>query len=218
MNFYKLYNQLLIEAELPVPPASPGAAAGPADPAMGAVPSAAPAGATELPPSAIPPEDNIQPDSDVDSALPSQKRIQLIKLVAKALNSPSPLTKSGSSSLPSAPTRHKIISALNKQTTDGNVQGKENIIIKAIAFLQGVDEKSISAEIDFIDASTNEDDGEKFRYIPIDQYVELVDLASEALLSDRDALTRIDKNVISASDITSDNAEEHLKTLQSILN
>jgi hypothetical protein len=216
--FEKIYNQYLTEAEGALGALTPGPAAA-ADPAGGmpapaAAPAPAPAG-----PAPISPEDNATKTPETaETALVSQKKLQLIKLVAKALNTPSPLTKTTQDlSSRGAPIRQKIIAALQKTTTEENVQRRENLIIKAIAFLQNVSDKTISSEIDYIDPSIDDSSAENYRYIPVDQYIELTDLAKDALLADRNAMSKIDKTTITASDINASNAEEKLKMLQSIL-
>lgn len=215
--FDKIFNQYLTEADgvagMPAP-ADMGAAA-PA-PVAGPAPAAAPAPAAPAP---LSPEENANNTPQTDNtALVSQKKLQLIKLVAKALNTPSPLTKTSQDiSSKGAPVRQKIIAALQKTTTEENVQRRENLIIKAIAFLQNVSDKTISSEIDYIDPSIDDSSAENYRYIPVDQYIELVDLSKDALLADRNAMSKIDKTTITASDINTSNAEDKLKMLQSIL-
>jgi len=220
-QFDNLYNFLCethqineADGDLPQPP---GMGAGPAAPAA---PSAAnrqmPTGnsSQNLPP--ISPEDNIdinQNDTEEKSALISQKKIQLIKLIASALATQSPVTKDGGEL--NYDKLHKLRVMLKGPTTEGDVKKKEDLLIKAIAYLQNRDEKSIARQLGYIDASPSSDNTAE--YIPQDEYTQLVELARKALLSDPEKIAGNDRIDINASSIDSSNAEERLKTLKSVI-
>ena len=210
-QIYKLYNISEADASM-LPPA--GGSAGnlqQADAAQQAV-APAPAAAPNLP--AVSPEDNIQDsDPNATSKLTSQKKVQLIKLIALALATRSP--QSTTSDSPDNKILHKLRVALQGKTTEGNVNEKEQLLIKGISHLQGVDAMDISTQVKYITPSF--DPTMPNRYIPEDQYAQLIELARKALLANTESIGDIDRSNISASDITAENAEEKLKSIKSIL-
>ena len=211
-QIYKLYNISEADASM-LPPA--GGSAGIEQQQAGAVQqpaTPAAAAAPNLP--AVSPEDNIQDnDPNATSKLTSQKKVQLIKLIALALATRSP--QSTTSDSPDNKILHKLRVALQGKTTEGNVNEKEQLLIKGIAHLQGVDAMDISTQVKYITPSF--DPTMPNRYIPEDQYAQLIELARKALLANTESIGDIDRSNISASDITAENADEKLKSIKSIL-
>lgn len=166
----------------------------------------------DLPP--ISPEDNVDVNQDEEkSALVSQKKIQLIKLVASALATQSPVTQDGGEL--NYEKLHKLRVMLKGPTTEGDVKKKEDLLIRAIAYLQNRDEKSIARQLGYIDASSDSNNSAEF--IPEDEYTQLVELARKALLADPEKIGGSDRVDITASSVDSANAEEKLKILKSII-
>lgn len=211
-QIYRFYN--LHEADASMLPPDPGGNTAPSGPNQQAGQQAVqqPQQAANLP--AVSPEDNIQDNNpDETSKLTSQKKIQLIKLIALALATRSP--QSTTSDSPDNKILHKLRVALQGKTTEGNVNEKEQLLIKGIAHLQGVDAMDISTQVKYITPSF--DPTMPNRYIPEDQYAQLIELARKALLANTESIGDIDRSNISASDITAENAEEKLKSIKSIL-
>jgi hypothetical protein len=210
-QIYKLYNITEADASMLPPAGGPAGAPQQADTAQQAA-APAPAAAPNLP--AVSPEDNIQDsDPNATSKLTSQKKVQLIKLIALALATRSP--QSTTSDSPDNKLLHKLRVALQGKTTEGNVNEKEQLLIKGIAHLQGVDAMDISTQVKYITPSF--DPTMPNRYIPEDQYAQLIELARKALLANTESIGDIDRSNISASDITAENADEKLKSIKSIL-
>ena len=225
-RFDNLYTQIfnsytINEADLPGPPAMDGAAnpgmggAAAPGPAPGGAPAPAAAPAGDPPP--IAPEDNIDNSENIDrSNLPSQKRLQLIKLIALAISTHSPSSKDGEiSSSKDQQKMHKARVMLQHNTTEGNAVKGESQIIRVIAYMQGVDPKDIAAQIDYITPSYDETNTAS--YIAKDEYTALVDLAKDAILASPESLSQIDRSSILASNITADNAEDQLKQIKGAL-
>lgn len=226
-RFDNLYTRIfksytINEADLPDPPGM-GGAPGPGQ-GMGADfapssqgPAGAPpaAGANNPPP--IAPEDNIDNTVATDkSNLPSQKRLQLIKLIALAISTRSPSSKDGDVvSGKDQQKMHKARVLLQHNMTEGNAIKGESQIIRVIAFMQGVDPKDIAAQIDYITPSYDQTDTASF--IAKDEYSALVNLAKDAILASPESLSQIDRSSILASNITADNAEDQLKQIKGAL-
>lgn len=226
-RFDNLYTRIfekytINEADLPGPPEMGGAPGGSLN--MGADfnpsgqrPLGTPPTRKTNNPSPISPEDNIDNSVDTDkSNLPSQKRLQLIKLIALAISTRSPSSKDGDVvSGKDQQKMHKARVLLQHNMTEGNAIKGENQIIRVIAFMQGVDPKDIAAQIDYITPSYDQSDTTSF--IAKDEYSALVNLAKDAILASPESLSQIDRSSILASNITSNNAEDQLKQIKGAL-
>lgn len=168
---------------------------------------------TQLP--AIDPADNVDTQSDTEekSALISQKKVQLIRLIALALSTRSPQSKFNDS--PDNKLLHKLRVILQGNTTEGNVKEKEDTLIAAIAHLQNVDAKDIASQINYITRSP--DETQSYNYISDIEYTQLVELCRKALLSNPESVGDLERYNITASDINSSNAQEKLADIKSII-
>jgi len=212
-RFDTLFEQILYtEAEGDMS-SLPGGAPPPAGPRA---PQGAPGMPTDansnqsLPP--IPPEENIDDSEDDQSALVSEKKLQLIKLIAVAISTRAPAVGAQDPHNKQVIIQ-KILSVLNTPATDGTVEKMEKQIISAIAKLQDINPFEIAKTIGYTTPGPEE---ESNRYIDITEYKNLVEIARKALIADPDQVAGVDKLNIEPGKITGSNAEEVLTKIQNI--
>lgn len=220
-RFDNLFEQLLYsiseaEGDMPnlggaggMPPA--GSTGGLGAPAPGGAPPA-----TNAPdPAPLSPEENAENDEDPSedkSKLVSQKKLQLIKLIAIAIATRAPST-SNQDSHHKQGIIQKVLTVLGKPTTDGTVEKTEKQIITAIAKLQDISPFEVADSIGYTTPGSEE---ESNRYIDITEYKNLVEIARKALISNPDEVAGVDKLSVEPGDITGSNAEEVLSRIQTI--
>lgn len=181
----------LSSAPMSIPGLAPAAAAG-------GMPMNTPAPATASSGNSKPPE---------ISALTSQKKLQLAKLIALAIKTP----VSGSNS----PLLHKLRTLSNRPVVQGDALKQEKIIIKSISSLQRKDLKDILSQIKYIDADTNDESSTNF--ISPDEYASLINLARVALTTSANNVGGMDRAEISVHDITPNNVEDKITEFKNLL-
>lgn len=200
--FDSLYRKLINEADGPLFPSPAGAGAIPPSPAGV---SSSPLGAAVG--SALPtPPSTSAPKSEL-TALTSQKKLQLTKLIALALKTP--ITDNNSRTI------HKLRTLSTKPVVQGNAVEQEKAVINSIAEIQGEDIKSILIQIKYIPAETQDETSTNF--ISPDEYASLVSLARAALTTSANSIGGMDKVDISAYDITPNNVDEKIKEFKNLM-
>lgn len=217
-RFNTLFEQLLqleAEGDMPAmagapgpPPGGPGAMGG----GPGAMAPAPNPSAASPAPDRIPPEENIEDNEPEPSALVSEKKLQLIKLIAIAISTRAPAIDNQDNHNKQKIIQ-KIITVLSKPATDGTVEKMEKQIIMAIAKLQDINPFEIAKTIGY---TTPGPEAESNRYIDITEYKNLVEIARKALIANPDEVAGVDKLNIEPGKITGSNATEYLSKIQNI--
>ncbi len=202
--FDKLYRRLISEQDTlaGIGPSTTGGAG------LGSL-GAGGAPMTTTPPS-NPPLASTLPKSDKDpsqTALQSQKKLQIAKLIALSLLTPIGDTHTD--------TVHKIRAASSKPVVQGNAEDQEKMIIKAIALIQGDKTSDILDQIKYIPANTN--DETSTNYIAPDEYASLINLARSALITSPNNIGGSDRADINTGSINVNNVEQKIQEFQNLL-